>query len=126
MNEYGSTYPKLSLDAGGCVGQAAFAQPLYMREEVARRYLGRAALDRLEHGVVHEDVLVLRLHHVVALRAQARHVTVDVDRLLVSDPLQHGVDDDERPRAADARTTPQHTPAHIVSYSGTVLQLPSP
>ena len=42
-----------------------------------------------------EDVLVLRLHHVVPLGPHQRHVAVDVHRLLMLDALQHGVDDDE-------------------------------
>ena len=88
-----------------------------MRVEVSGGNLGGAALDRLEHGVVDEDVLVLGLHHVVALRAQARHVTVDIDRLLVANPLQHRVDDDERPRPTDARTTTRKTSPAEVSKS---------
>ena len=52
-----------------------------------------------------EDVLVLRLHHVVALRAQTRHVTIDIDRAHVLEALQHRVDHDERPRTADSRTS---------------------
>ncbi len=55
-----------------------------------------------------EDVLVLGLDHVVALGAQAGHVTVHVHRLLVLHPLQHRVDDDEgtgspHPRTADTK-----------------------
>jgi len=78
-----------------------------MRVEIASWNFRISAEDRLEHGIVNEDVLVLGLHHVVTLRAQTRHVTIDIDRLLVSDPLQHRVDDDKRPRASDARTTPR-------------------
>ena len=80
-----------------------------MRVEIASGNFSRAALHRLENSVVDENVLVLRLYHVVTLRAQARHVTVDIDRPLVSDPFQHRVDDDERPRAPDTRTEPQNT-----------------
>jgi len=98
------SYPKLSFHAGGGVCEASLGQPLYVRVEIARGYLSGSTLDGLEHGVVYENILVLGLHHVVTLCAQARHVTIDVDRLLVSDPLQHRVDDDERPRATDART----------------------
>ena len=43
----------------------------------------------LKQGLVDEDVLVLRLDHVVSLCAQASHVTVDVDGLLVFQSLQH-------------------------------------
>ena len=42
-----------------------------------------------------EDVLVFGLHHVVALRTQTRHMTVDIDTSLVLDALEHRVDDDE-------------------------------
>ncbi|RUS75355.1 hypothetical protein EGW08_016877, partial [Elysia chlorotica] len=66
--------------------------------------LSVATLDGLEQRVVDEDVLVLRLHHVVPLGAQARHMTVDVHRHLVLDALQHGVDHDERSGPADSST----------------------
>lgn len=42
-----------------------------------------------------EYVLVLGLYHVVALGAQAGHMAVDVDVLLVLHSLQHRVDDNE-------------------------------
>jgi len=80
-----------------------------MSVQIAGWNLRISAQYRFEDGIVDEDVLVLGLHHVVTLRAQARHVTIDIDRLLVSDPLQHGVDDDKRPRAPYARTTPEKT-----------------
>ena len=53
---------------------------------------------------MNEDVLVLGLDHVVALGAEAGHVTVHVHRLLVLHPLQHGVDDNEGTRSAHPRT----------------------
>lgn len=59
---------------------------------------------RLVQGLVDEDVLLLGLHHVITLGAQAGHVTVDVDRLLVLDALQHGVDDDVGPGPPDTGT----------------------
>ena len=77
-----------------------------MRIEIPRWNFRISTEDRLQYRVVDEDVLVLRLYHVVALRAQARHVTIDIDRLLVSYSLQHRVDDDKRPRAPDPCTTP--------------------
>jgi len=97
-------YSKFSLHAGNGVGRASIGQLLYMRVEVAGGNLCVSTQYRFQHGVVDEDVLVLGLHHVVTLGTQARHVTVDIDRLLVTDPLQHRVDDDKRPRAPDART----------------------
>ena len=76
-----------------------------MRVEMAGRDLRVAGLDGLEQRVVDEDVLVLRLHHVVPLRPKASHVTIDIDRPLVFDALQHRVDDNERARSADARAS---------------------
>ena len=49
---------------------------------------------RFRQRVVDEDVLVFRLDDVVALGAQAGHVAVDVDGLVVLEALQHRVDDD--------------------------------
>jgi len=53
---------------------------------------------------MYEDVLVLRLNHVVTLRPQARHVTIDIYSVHVLDSLQHRVYHDERTRTANART----------------------
>ena len=75
---------------------------------MARRDLSIAGLDGLEQRVVDEDVLVLRLDHVVALGAQTRHVAVDVDRSFVFDAFQHRVDDYERASSADPRTSRTH------------------
>ena len=50
---------------------------------------------------MYEDILVLSLDHVVPLSPQTGHMTVHIHRLLVLHPLQHGVDDDEGPGAAD-------------------------
>ena len=50
---------------------------------------------------MYEDVLVLRLDHVVALRPQAGHVTVYVDHVLVFHFVQHRIYDDERARPAN-------------------------
>ena len=93
---------ELEFHAGDRVTRQALAQLLYLQVEIARRYLRVARLDGLEDGVVYEDVLVLGLDHVVALRAQAGHVAVDVDGPNVLDPLEHRVDDDERSGATDA------------------------
>ena len=49
----------------------------------------------LKQRLVNEDVLVFGLDHVVPLRAQTGHVTVDVDGLLVLQPLQHRIDHNE-------------------------------
>ena len=50
---------------------------------------------------MYEDILVLSLDHVVPLGPETGHVAVHVHCLLVLHPLQHGVDDDEGPGAAD-------------------------
>ena len=81
--------------------------------ERARRNLRVSARHRFQHGVVDEDVLVFRLDHVVALRPEARHVTVHVDRVLVAQAFQHRVDDDEGAR-------PTHSGA-AVDHHGTRL-----
>ena len=60
-----------------------------------------AGFDRLEQRHVDEDVLILCLDHVVTLRPEARHMTVDVQRLLVTDAVKHCVDDNERACPAD-------------------------
>lgn len=70
--------------------------------EVTRGYLRITGLDSFEKRVVYKDVLVLGLHHVVALRAKACHVTIDIYSLLVFDALEHRFDDHERTRTTDA------------------------
>ena len=67
-------------------------------------YLSIARQHGLEQGVVDEDVLVLGLDHVVPLGPEAGHVTVNVDGLLVLEPLEHGVDDDEGASPANPGT----------------------
>ena len=81
------------------------AELLYVGIEMARRDLGVAGLDGLEQRVVDEDVLVLGLHHVVALRSKTRHVAIDVHRPLVFNAFQHRVDYNERARSADSRAS---------------------
>ena len=95
---------KLGLHATTAVGQR-LGEFLYVGVEMSSRDLSVSRLDGLEEGVVDEDVLVLRLNHVVALCTQARHVAVDVDGPLMLHALQHRVDDDERTRSADAGTS---------------------
>lgn len=75
-----------------------------MGAEVACGHLGGATRGSLQQGLMDEDVLVLCLHHVVALGAHARHVAVDVHGLLMLDPLQHGIDDNEAAGSAHAST----------------------
>ena len=49
-----------------------------------------------------EHVLVFCLDHVVPLGPETCDMAVNVDRLLVLDPLQHRVDHDEGARSANA------------------------
>lgn len=98
---------ELELHAGDVV-YLGLHELLDVRVEVARGHLGVAADHRLEEGVVDEDVLVLRLDHVVALRPETGHVAVDVDHLLVPDALEHRVDDDETAGATDACAAVHH------------------
>lgn len=79
-------------------------QLLDVSKEVACRHLGIATRGCLQQGLVDEDVLVLCLHHVVALRAHARHVAVDVHSLLMLHPLQHGINDNEATSSAHTGT----------------------
>jgi len=65
-----------------------------MRVQVAGRHLRHATDDGLNDGVMDEDVLILRLNHIVALRPQARDMPIDVDDLFVLHSLQHRIDDD--------------------------------
>jgi hypothetical protein len=64
-----------------------------------------SALDGLQYGIMYEDVLVLGLDHVVSLRSKARHMTIDIDSFVLSDALQHGINNNVGSRAADASTT---------------------
>jgi len=83
--------------------------------EVARRDLGIARLDCLQQSVMDEDVLVLGLDHVVALRTQAGDVAIDVDRSFMFDALQHRVNHYERTCSTDTRTA--HTTHTTVTHS---------
>lgn len=95
-------YLEFQLHCSDALAQGHLAQLLEVSKEVACGYLGVAAGGCLQQGLVDEDVLVLGLHHVVTLRSHARHVAIDVDRLLMLHPLQHGIDDNEAARPAHA------------------------
>ena len=103
---------ELEFHSGDWVPGFDARQPLYVAEKIARRDLGVARLYGLHECVVDEDVLVVGLHHVVALRAQTGHVTVDVQRLLVFGALQHRVDDDHRPGPSHSGTRPTTNTSH--------------
>lgn len=51
--------------------------------QVPRRHLSVAAGGGFQQGFVDEDVLVFSLDHVVPLGSHARHMAIDVYRLLV-------------------------------------------
>lgn len=72
--------------------------------QVAGQHLGVAAGGSLQQGFVDENVLVFGLNHVVPLGTHARHVAVDIYRLLMLHTLQHGIDHDEAASPAHART----------------------
>lgn len=95
---------ELELHAGDVLAGLHLGQLLDVGVEAAGGYLGGAAAHGLQQGLVDEAVLVLRLHHVVALGPHERHVAVHIHRLLRLDPLQHGIDDDEAAGAAHAGT----------------------
>ena len=83
----------------------------HVTSQVPRQYLCVARRDGFQQGVMDEHVLVLRLNHVVALRPQARHVTIDIDRVHVLDPLQHRVDDDKGARPPHTRASQNKLPS---------------
>lgn len=72
--------------------------------QIPCRHFSVAAGGSLQQSFVDEDVLVFGLDHVVPLSPHARHVAVDVDRLLVLHSLQHGINHDEAASSAHART----------------------
>ena len=78
-----------------------------MTAQVASQYLRVTGCYGFQHGIMNEDVLVLRLNHVVALGAQARHVTIDIDGVDVLETLQHRVDHDECACPTHASTAEQ-------------------
>ena len=80
-------YLELQLHAGDRLAGVELGEFLYVRVQVARRDLRVAARHGLQQRVVDEDILVLRLHHVVALRTQTRHMAVNVNGLLMFDAL---------------------------------------
>lgn len=74
-----------------------------MGVQIPCRHFSVAAGGGLQQSFVDEDVLVFGLDHVVPLGPHARHVAVDVDRLLVLHSFQHGINHDEAASSAHAR-----------------------
>lgn len=58
---------------------------------------------------MNENVLVLGLHHVLALRPQISHARANVQGALVAQSFQLAIDDDERPGATNAGTGKEGT-----------------
>ena len=83
-----------------------------MSSQVACEDLRVAGRDGGDQCVVDEHILVLGLHHVVALSSHARHVAVHVQRRHVRDALQHRVHRYERSRSTHASATHTHTHTH--------------
>lgn len=95
---------ELQLHAGDIFSWFNLCQPLDVGVQVPCGDLCVPAGDSLQHCIVNEYVLVLRLDHVVPLGAHQRDVAVDVDGLFMLDALCHGVDHDEAASAADSST----------------------
>lgn len=97
-------YLKLQLHAGDVLSRLHLRQLLHVGVETPGRHLCVPAGHGLQQRLMDEAVLVLRLHHVVPLRAHQCHVSVDVHRALVSNALQHGIDDNKTAGATDTGT----------------------
>lgn len=97
-------YLKLQLHAGDVLPALHLGQLLHVGVQTPGGHLGVPARHGLQQRLVDEAVLVLRLHHVVPLRAHQGHVTVDVHGALVTNALQHGVDDDKTAGASNTST----------------------
>ena len=95
---------ELQLHAGDILSRFNLRQPLDVGVQVPGGDLGVPAGHGLQQRVMNEDVLVLRLDHVVPLGAHQRDMAVDVDGLLVLDSLRHGVDHDEAACATHSST----------------------
>lgn len=99
-----SPHLELQLHAGDILSWFNLRQPLDVGVQVPRRDLCVPAGHGLQQCVMNEDVLVLRLDHVVPLGAHQCHMAVDVEGLLVLDSLRHGVDHNEAAGATHSST----------------------
>lgn len=59
-------------------------------------HFGTTRLYRIQNGVVYENILIFRLHHIITLRSNRRHATVHVYRTLVPYTFHHTINYDER------------------------------
>lgn len=102
-----SPHLELQLHAGDILSRFNLRQPLDVGVQIPSGDFSVPAGHGLQQCVVNEDVLVLRLDHVVPLGAHERDMAVDVNSLLMLDSFRHGVDHDEAARAAHSSTEPK-------------------
>lgn len=95
---------KLQLHVCDGLSRQWLGELLDVAVEVSGRDLCVSTGGGLQQGLVDEDVLVLRLHHVVPLGSHACDVAINVYSLLMFHPLQHGVNNYEAARAAHSST----------------------
>jgi hypothetical protein len=102
-------------------------QFLNVSAKVASNNLGIARLDGLENRIVNEHILVLGLDHIVALGAQARHVTIDVNSVDMLYPLKGRIDNYEGSSATHAGAKHQQLPRTrlVIIYENFCFSLPS-
>lgn len=102
-----SAHLELHLHAGDILSWFDLRQPLDVGVQVPGRDLRVPAGHGLQQCVMNEDVLILRLDHVVPLGAHQRDMAVDVEGLLMLDPLGHAVDYYEATCATHSSTEPK-------------------
>lgn len=89
------TYLELQFHGGDRLSRGDLGELLDVSVQVASWNLCVATCCSFQQGLVDEYVLIFCLHHVVPLSSHTRHVTVNVDRLLMFHPLQHGFNHNE-------------------------------
>ena len=81
------SYLKFQFHASDCVPKFGLCEFLYVIVEVSGWNLSVPALYCLQQCVVYEDVLILRLHHVITLGTKAGHMTINVHGFFQFDAL---------------------------------------
>lgn len=109
-----SPYLELHLHASHILSWFYLRQPLDVGVQVPCWDLSVPAGHSFQQCIVNEDVLVLRLDHVVPLGAHQRDVAIDVNGLLVLDSLRHGVNHNEAASAAHSSTEPKTRETQMV------------
>lgn len=107
---------KLQFHGGDGVSGRHLSEFLDVCVQAPRRDLRVPAGSGLQQGLVDEDILIFRLHHVVPLSTHAGHVTVDIHRLLVLHPLKHGL-------YYDKTACPTHTSASMEKQGNIIFRL---